>query len=252
MKARAAKTAAPVRRTVSTRGPRGAAAQEIAAAELRATEREKVRLSTELHDGVGQHLTGIAFLAKALANRLRAEGAPAARDAEEIARLTNQAIGNIRALARGLRPVGPEDNALTVAVRQLVRDVEQVYGVEVQFGFDEPISIASPEVSHHLYRIAQEGIHNAVKHGGPGVIKVDLAKRGETIALTVTNRGTLHPPDDGPQKDSPGIGIASMRYRAGLIGARMTLESLRKGEVRLKVLVNPDGDLGLNTEGETP
>jgi signal transduction histidine kinase len=227
----------------------GASARQITAAELRATEREKVRLSTELHDGVGQHLTGIAFLAKALANRLRTQAAVEAGDAEEIARLTNQAIGNIRALARGLRPVGLEDNALTVALSQLARDVTRVYGVECMFGEDEPVTIASALVSHHLYRIAQEGVHNAVKHGSGDRITLDLVNRGDTITLTVSNKGNLRVPG-GSLRDSPGIGIASMRHRALVIGARLTLENTRADEVRLKVTIGYDAAQTLREEGE--
>jgi signal transduction histidine kinase len=244
-------TTAPTR--VSRRaGPSkgGASARQITAAELRATEREKVRLSIELHDGVGQHLTGIAFLAKALANRLRTEDLAEATDAEEIARLTNQAIGNIRALARGLRPVGQEDNALTVALSQLARDVTRVYGIECRFGEDEPVTIASALVSHHLYRIAQEGVHNAVKHGSGERITLDLVTRGDTITLTVTNSGNLRVPGNGSHRDSPGIGIASMRHRALVIGARLTLEHTRSDEVRLRVTINHEAAQTLREEGE--
>lgn len=228
----------------------GASARQITAAELRATEREKVRLSIELHDGVGQHLTGIAFLAKALANRLRTHGALEATDAEEIARLTNQAVGNIRALARGLRPIGMEDNALTVALSQLARDVTRVYEVECLFGEDEPVHIASTLVSHHLYRIAQEGVHNAVKHGGGSRITVDLVNRGDIITLTVANKGNLRVPSNGSHRDSPGIGIASMRHRASVIGARLTLENTRSDEVRLRVTINHEAAQTLQEEGD--
>jgi signal transduction histidine kinase len=246
-------TSAPTRTTRRTQPPKAgsASARQITAAELRATEREKVRLSIELHDGVGQHLTGIAFLAKALANSLRTHDAlPEATDAEEIARLTNQAIANIRALARGLRPVGLEDNALTVALSQLARDVTRVYGVECLFGEDEPVMIASALVSHHLYRIAQEGVHNAVKHGNGDRITLDLVTRGETIVLTVVNKGNLRVPGSGSHRDSPGIGIASMRHRAQVIGARLTLENTRSDEVRLRVIINHEAAQTLREEGD--
>jgi signal transduction histidine kinase len=240
---------ARARRTgAATKG--GASARQITAAELRATEREKVRLSVELHDGVGQHLTGIAFLAKALANRLRTHELPEATDAEEIARLTNQAIANIRALARGLRPVGLEDNALTVALSQLARDVTRVYGIECLFGEDEPVTIASALVSHHLYRIAQEGVHNAVKHGSGDRISLDLVTRGDTITLTVANKGNLRVPGSGSHRDSPGIGIASMRHRAQIIGARLSLENTRSDEVRLRVTINHEAAQTLREEGD--
>ncbi len=225
------------------------AGRKVSADELEAVEREKARLSIELHDGVGQHLTGIAFLAKALANRLHAARAVEAGDADQIAQLTNEAIGKLRALARGLRPIGPEDNSLTVALSQLVKDVNQVFGSECVYVADPPVAITSPLVSHQLYRIAQEGIHNAVKHGRAGRITVDLVEKQGSIELSVTNNGDLHAPRSQAQKDSPGIGIAGMRYRAELIGARLSLANVRR-EVRLKVTVNRKAAAKLPHEGE--
>lgn len=214
-------------------------------------EHEKERLSIELHDGVGQHLTGIAFLAKALANRLGAGGAAETAEAEQIVHLTNEAIANIRALARGLRPVGLEDNALAVALAQLARDATGVYGVECLYTADEPVIIASAFVSHHLYRIAQEAVHNAVKHGAPGRITVDLAAGHQgMIVLTVANQGNLDGPRSQAQRDSPGIGIAAMRYRAALIGAKLTLETIHAEEVRLRVTIDGQAAQTLQHEGE--
>ena len=222
---------------------------KVSGAELEAVEREKARLSIELHDGVGQHLTGIAFLAKALANRLHAAQAAEAGDADQIVLLTNEAIAKLRAMARGLRPIGPEDNALTVALAQLVRDANSVFGAECLFVADQPVTIANPLVSHQLYRIAQEGIHNAVKHGRASRITVDLVAKGRSITLSVTNAGDLHAPRSQAQQDSPGIGVAGMRYRAGLIGGQFSLVNVR-GEVRLRVTVNRKAAEALPHEGE--
>jgi signal transduction histidine kinase len=235
------KAAGPSRRSTPRR---------LTAAELRAVEREKVRLSIELHDGVGQHLTGIAFLAKALANQLRATGATEAASAEQIAQLTNEAISSIRALARGLRPVGSEDNALIVALAQLARDIHMVYGIECRYGADENATIASALVSHHLYRIAQEAVHNAVKHGGKGRIGIDFAVRGDQLILTVTNPGRLPDAKADSARVEPGIGMVSMRYRATLIGARLSLENYRAHDVRLRVTINRSAAQTLKEEGD--
>jgi signal transduction histidine kinase len=233
----------------ATASTRRTSPRRLTSAELRAVEREKARLSIELHDGVGQHLTGIAFLAKALANRLGASDPSEAASAEQIAQLTNEAISNIRALARGLRPVGPEDNALIVALGQLARDISHVYGIECRYGADEGATIASPIVSHHLFRIAQEAVHNAVKHGDRGRIGIDLAAKQDQLVLTVTNSGRLGATrdDDG---DGPGIGMISMRYRAQLIGARLSLENVRSHDVRLRVTINRNVAQTLREEGE--
>ena len=243
---------------MSTKSPRRSANRDerpsppqLTVTELGAVEHEKERLSIELHDGVGQHLTGIAFLAKALANRLSAGGAAETAEAEQIVHLTNEAIANIRALARGLRPVGLEDNALAVALAQLARDATRVYGVECLYTADEPVTIASAFVSHHLYRIAQEGVHNAVKHGTPGRITVDLAAGHQgMIVLTVVNQGILDGLRSEAQRDSPGIGIAAMRYRAALIGAKLTLETIHEEAVKLRVTIDGQAAQTLQHEGE--
>jgi hypothetical protein len=193
-------------------------------------EREKERLSHELHDGLGQHLTGIAFLAKALANRLMDRNAPETRDAQQIAALTNQAISNTRALARGLRPVGPEDNAFAVALSVMAHDISTIYGLDCSFSADGTIPVASRMAAHHLFRIAQEAVHNAVKHGTGRKILVDLREEGGWIILTVSNRGTLAAAVEAAR----GIGITSMRNRAKLLNAALDLKQVGK-EVSVRV-----------------
>jgi signal transduction histidine kinase len=198
--------------------------------DLLTIEREKERLSHELHDGLGQHLTGIAFLAKALANRLQDRNAPETRDAMQIAALTNEAISNTRAVARGLRPVGPEDNAFAFALSGLARDITTIYGIDCTFNADGAIPVASRMAAHHLFRIAQEAVHNAVKHGTGRKILVDLRDEGERIVLTVSNRGTLAAAVEAAE----GIGIASMRNRAKLLDAHLDFKQVGK-EVSVRV-----------------
>lgn len=212
--------------------------------DLKTIEREKERLSHELHDGLGQHLTGIAFLAKALANRLEERAPSEAADAQQIAALTNQAISNTRALARGLRPVGPEDTAFAFALSEMSRDVSMIYGVQCMFNADRPIRVASRMAAHHLYRIAQEAVHNAVKHGAGGKILVDLREDEETIVLTVANRGTLA----AAVEKADGIGISSMRNRAKLLGAKIDIKQTGK-EVSVQVAMDKKAAQTLREEG---
>ena len=212
--------------------------------DLRTIEREKERLSHELHDGLGQHLTGIAFLAKALANRLQDRGAPETRDAQQIAALTNEAISNTRALARGLRPVGPEDNAFAVALSALARDVSTIYGIQCMCQADGTISVASRMAAHHLFRIAQEAVHNAVKHGAGGKIMVDLREESGRIILTVANRGTLAAAVEAAE----GIGISSMRNRARLLDAQLDIKQVGK-EVSVRVALDKNAAQTMREKG---
>lgn len=241
------------RTTVAHRGegtPPDADDLESLARDLKTIEREKERLSHELHDGLGQHLTGIAFLAKALANRLEARSAPETDDAQQIAALTNQAISNTRALARGLRPVGPEDNAFAFALSVLTRDVSMIYGIDCSFNADGTIPVASRMAAHHLYRIAQEAVHNAVKHGSGRRILVDLREDENTIVLTISNRAKLAAGVEFEGDNATeGIGIASMRNRAKLLGARLEIAQAGK-EVSVRVALDKDAAQTLREQGK--
>ena len=243
----------PRARTIVAHGAEGTPADaedlESLARDLKTIEREKERLSHELHDGLGQHLTGIAFLAKALANRLEARSAPETDDAQQIAALTNQAISNTRALARGLRPVAPEDNAFAFALSVLTRDVSAIYGIDCAFNADGTIPVASRMAAHHLYRIAQEAVHNAVKHGSGQKILVDLHEDENSIVLTISNRGKLAPAIALRTDEAEGIGIASMRNRAKLLGAGLEIAQVGK-EVSVRVVLDKDAAQTLREQGK--
>ncbi|CAN5168105.1 hypothetical protein BH09PSE6_BH09PSE6_19580 [soil metagenome] len=205
---------------------------------LKAAEREQERIGQELHDGLGQHLTGLAFLAKALARKLADKGAPEATDAEKLTQLINRSVSITRGLAHGLRPVGDEDNALMVALRQLAMDITDLYEIDGQFINDEPVLIGSPYVAHHLFRIAQEAVNNAMRHGHPKRIVIELDRhvsgRNHSIVMSINNDGA--PFRDGTES-SGGMGLAGMRYRAKLIGGRIDLRRDARPMVRVRVSV---------------
>lgn len=206
---------------------------DIKAAEWKAAVREQERISAELHDGLGQHLTGIAFLAKALANKLHSRSAPEAVETDQIVSLINQAVANARSLARGLQPVGPEDNALSVALLQLAADISKVYGVQCKFSADDTLFAFNRDAAHHLYRIAQEAINNAITHGGADQIVVELGKVGRSVVLSITNNGAAFV--DGAHR--MGLGLFSMRRRARILRSRFVLENLPAGGVRLRIVM---------------
>jgi signal transduction histidine kinase len=209
---------------------------------LKASEREQARIGQELHDGLGQHLTGIAFMAKALAHRLAAQGVPEAADAEKLVQLINRSVSITRGLSHGLRPVGVEDNALMAALRQFALDVADLYKIDCQFVNDAPVLIKSPTVSHHLFRIAQEAVNNAIKHGEPKRIVIELdcgpSKSGASnIVLSISNDGR---PFESEDETSQGMGLAGMRYRAKLISARLTILKDRRPLIRVRVSIDSE------------
>jgi len=206
---------------------------DIKAAEWKAAVREQERISLELHDGLGQHLTGIAFLVKALANKLHARDAPEAVETDQIVALINQAVANTRSLARGLQPVGPEDNALSVALLQLAADISKMYGVTCKFSADDTVLFPSRDDAHHLYRIVQEAVNNAITHGGADKIVIELRQAARSTVLSVINNGSPLVDEVGHM----GLGLFSMRRRARMLRAKFVMENMPLGGVRLRVVM---------------
>ena len=192
---------------------------------LEVSASEQRRIGQDLHDGLGQHLTGIAFMGKALEQKMADRSLPEAGDAAKVVKLVNEAIHKTRELARGLLPVRSDSLGLMSALGHWAGEVEDLFRVSCRFEYDEPVLVQNDAATNHLYRIAQEAVHNAIKHGGAKNI---------TIGLTgVNGRGILTIRDDGSgigelESNHQGMGLNIMRYRAGMIGG--TLEVLRSGE----------------------
>jgi PAS domain S-box-containing protein len=196
--------------------------KQLERAVLDISTREQRRIGQDLHDGLGQHLTGIAFMGKVLEDRL-AEAAPAeAPEAAKIVRLVNDSIKMTRELARGLLPVVAEARGLMSALEQWSGEVSDLFHVACRFECRHPVLIHDSTQADHLYHLAQEAVNNAIKHGKPASI---------AIALTSVNgRGSLVIQDDGmgfepASAAHPGLGLRIMQYRAKMIGGSLELES---------------------------
>src|SRR4029077_15414565 len=136
---------------------------EEAVLEVSATEQR--RIAQDLHDGLGQHLTGIAFMSKVLEKKLSDKSLPEAGEAAKIVTMVNQAIENTGALARGLHPLSAEPLGLMSALRKWAREVEELFHIRCDFQCPKPLPIHDATLATHLYRIAQEAVHNAIRHG---------------------------------------------------------------------------------------
>ncbi len=178
-------------------------------------EAERRRLGRDLHDGLGQDLAGIAYLAQSLADRLAQARSPEAEVAREIAEMVRECSSRTRALARGLCPVVEEPEGLVHALRDLAETTAEMYDVVCRFECPEPVRLADTTAATHLYRIAQEAVSNAARHGRPRTIVVRLQRRAGAVVLTVEDDGVGMPEGGGP---GPGLGLRTMRYRAAQIG----------------------------------
>ncbi|MBI2998356.1 MAG: PAS domain S-box protein [Deltaproteobacteria bacterium] len=196
------------------------------------SEREKERIERDLHDGLGQELTGIAFLAKGLKEKLGRTSIPESADADKIAHLVTQAVSHTRSLARGLSPVPVGGNGLMSALEELTASVSTLFGVSCMFRCDQPVLVRDNTVATHLYRIAQEAVDNAIKHGKAKQISVQLSSQTSTAILSVTDNGTGFPE---MADDNGGLGLRIMRHRAEMIQG--SLEIRRRAKSRGTVVL---------------
>ncbi len=188
---------------------------------LEISAREQRRIGQDLHDGLGQHLTGIAFMSKVQEQKLAEKGLPDAADAAKIVRLVNEAINKTRELSRGLLPVVSESRGLMTALQQWAGEVQDLFGISCTFLCIEPVLVHNDTAATHLYHIAQEAVNNAIKHAKAGHIVIALGASGGRGALAISDDGT------GIQKvsmSSGGMGLSIMNYRAKMIGGTLEVQ----------------------------
>jgi len=194
---------------------------------LNISEREQKRIGQELHDSIGQQFTGIAFLTKVLEQKLTEKLPDEATDAAEIKKLVNQAMDQMRSLARGLHPVDLDAGSLTSALQELAATTGNLFGINCSFKHDKPIKIDDAEVATHLYRITQEAITNAIKHGKTKNIHIELSQKKDKSVLKVENDGLDFPEEF--EARGTGMGLQIMDHRADIIGASLGIHKAAEG-----------------------
>jgi PAS domain S-box-containing protein len=196
--------------------------RQLEAAVLDISEREQVRIGQDLHDGLGQHLTGVALMSKVLHQKLASSPMPgAAADAAQVAQLVTQAIAMARELSHGLLAGHVASHGLTAALRALATEVRDVWNLACRFTCDDT-DHPDVSVSTHLFRIAQEAVSNALHHGRADEILIDLALGQCPATLTISDNGVGFPADGGGARS--GMGLRIMRHRATMIGGSLGIE----------------------------
>jgi signal transduction histidine kinase len=189
---------------------------------LEISNREQRRIGQDLHDSLCQHLAGIGFMGKVVEKKVSSQTPVEVADVREIVELIDQAITLTKGYARGLNPVELEAEGLMVALTKLAENVRRLFGVTCTFSCEPPIFIHDNEMATHLYRIVQEAINNAIKHGKASTITITLEKKGPTGLLTVSDNGRGVSKGMGSGK---GMGLSIMRYRASMFGASLDMRS---------------------------
>lgn len=192
---------------------------------LEVSNREQQRIGNDLHDGLGQELTGIALLLRGLENRAEREAPALSASIEEVALLVNDAIFTTRALARGLSPVTFDRGGIAIALEGLAQRLSAMFHIDVRCEADAELERGLESANAlHLYRIAQEAVTNAAQHGQAANVRIRLCQDGERGLLRIKDDGSGFNPATLQGK---GLGLRIMRYRAQMMAGSLRIESAR-------------------------
>jgi signal transduction histidine kinase len=182
---------------------------------LEISEREQHRIGQDLHDSLCQHLTGTMLAGQVLEEKLAARNLPEATEASKVIELVEEGIKLSHKLAKGLYPVEMEADGLMLALEEYVATSSELFKVSCRFECDLPVLIHDTATAGHLYRIAQEAVGNAIKHGKAKTILIRLDASEEGTMLSVKDDG-VGLPEPPPQKS--GMGLRIMAHRTAMIG----------------------------------
>jgi signal transduction histidine kinase len=202
---------------------------------IEVSEYEQQRIGRDLHDGLCQYLAGVGCAATSLKIDLERRRLPKlATTAAEIEKLLEESVKQARTLAHGLVPVQLDDAGLPGALQELVALTRRLFGVECTFEFAGQDRSGDVGKATHLYRIAQEAINNAIKHGKARHIEVRLSANCSAISLSVADDGSgLSKAGEAPH----GVGISIMRYRATVLGGELEIEDRPNGGTVISCIV---------------
>jgi len=180
---------------------------------------EQRRIAEEMHDGLGQELTGLALSVRALANRAQKERDVISVELDQLALLATSCIQDAHRIVQGLSPLTNAEGNLEAALEGLAKR-SSLSGIRVQFRAQHDLPPLDLKARNHLYRIAQEAVQNALKHSAAKNIEIELAARPGTVTLTVADDGQGLSAD---ADSGTGLGMRTMRFRASVIGGKLAI-----------------------------
>ncbi|MHB1080109.1 MAG: PAS domain-containing sensor histidine kinase [Prosthecobacter sp.] len=194
---------------------------------LHISEHEKQRIGQDLHDDLGQQLAGIWLLSDLLKYSLIKQKSPEAESADKITSLLKDALALTRSLARGLHPVAVQAGGLVAALDELTERTSHMFRINCRCKCPPAIDMDNTTATH-LYRIAQEAVTNAVKHGQAKEIDIALSTNPHHTVLSVKDQGKGKGIADLPPKRQ-GMGLRIMKYRADVIGGILDIQRNQSG-----------------------
>lgn len=208
---------------------------------LEITEKERRRIGLDLHDDLGQQLSGLALMTKGLELKLAKRHAPETSDAARIHNLVQQAMTLTRDLAHDLAALDLKGDDLPAAFDGLAQHAAGLFKISCQFEAEGSLPPLESNIASQLYKIAQEAVTNAIKHAKASRVGISLANGSDAIILTVHNDGLPFPNLTGP---STGMGLRIMNYRANLIGASLEIKGAGSRGTRVICTVPLEGKKG--------
>jgi signal transduction histidine kinase len=194
---------------------------------IEVSEYEQQRIGRDLHDGLCQFLAAIGCVATSLKIDLEAQNlSQLAATAAEIEKLLGESVKQARNLAHGLVPVQLDEAGLPAALEELAASTSRLLAMDCKFEFAGEYRATHNEKATHLYRIAQEAINNATKHGKAQNVEVRLSANQSAMSLSIADDGTGFPKT---KENASGVGISIMRYRANMVGGEFEIEERQKG-----------------------
>ncbi|MEK6233186.1 MAG: PAS domain S-box protein [Planctomycetales bacterium] len=190
---------------------------------LRISEQEQRRVGQDLHDGFGQNLGGLTWIAQRLARKLREQDSPDAELAVQLEEGLAESMGQVKSILGGLATVDIKVGGLRSALQQLADKATRRYGVQCDLNSDGDFEVEDATVAHNLYQIAQEAVSNAVRHGDAKQITIALRETESEQVLQIQDEGAGF---DVDANETTGLGLRIMNYRAHVIGAELQIESV--------------------------
>ena len=202
---------------------------------LSISDREQQRIGNDLHDSLGQQLTGVSLLLSILTKTLQKNKTPEAESALALEKQMKVVIKEARNLSHGLSPLRLNDDGLIPTLQKLANDTEYICGITCNFECTDEANVFTEVVAMHLYRIIQEAINNAHKHGNADVINITMNTHPDYKSVS-----EIHIEDNGcgiaeSQNSSDGIGLRIMHFRAESIGGLINITKNKLGGTTVKV-----------------
>jgi signal transduction histidine kinase len=200
---------------------------------LDSAERKQRGIGRDMHDGLSQHLIATGMISYAHARKLSSDGSDEADKAYKVHNLIEQAIASARAISEALHPIEMSGNDLMSALEKFASTTSELFGIECRFDCPVPV-IADGPTAEHLFRITQEGVSNAIRHGRATKIDISLQEMDTNLVLSVSDNGVGLPSSLSLRK---GMGLQIMAARSQFIGGQFSLSPRDLGGTSLTCLV---------------